>query len=84
MSLLLATVSSGMTRLVYPAPALVIRALAIPAPTSRSFAFVVVAEPLLADVPVPLAVATTSNGLFVSTPLYSAMRTSTAIEVDGV
>ncbi len=60
------------------------RALAIPAPTSRSFAFVVVTDPLLAVVLVPLAVATTSNGLFVSRPLYSAIRMSTDICVVGV
>ncbi len=46
------------------------------APTSKSLALVVVANPLSLVVPVPLATAVTSNGLVVLMPLYSAMRRS--------
>ena len=48
------------------------RALGLPAPKISSLAEVVVAEPLLAVVPVPFAPTATSRGLVVLSPLYSS------------
>ena len=64
------------TRLVYPDPGPVVVCCTKFAPTSRSFAFPVVTEPLLLGVPFPCAAATTSTGVVVSIPLYSATRIS--------
>jgi hypothetical protein len=44
--------------------------------TSKSFAFVVVADPLLLVVPFPELAATASRGFDAAIPLYSAMRMS--------
>jgi hypothetical protein len=63
-------------RLAYPDPAAVVVVFTLSAPTNRSFAFFVVADPLLAEVPLPCAAATTSTGDAVAMPLYSAMRIS--------
>jgi hypothetical protein len=64
-------------RVVKPDPAAVKAVPAVvPEPKINSFAEVVVAEPLLALVPLPTPAAVTSNGLLVSSPLYSRMRTS--------
>ena len=46
------------------------------APTSRSFANVVLTAVLLALVPAPLPAAATSSGAVVAIPPYSAMRIS--------
>ena len=46
------------------------------APKIRSVGFVVVAEPLLLVVLLPVFAAVTSTGLFGSAPLYSRMRMS--------
>ena len=46
--------------------------------TTSSTAVVVVQAPLSARFPVPAALAVTSNGLVVSSPLYSSTRTSGA------
>jgi len=48
----------------------------VPEPKINSFAEAVVAEPLLALVPLPAPAAVTSSGLVGSSPLYSRMRTS--------
>jgi len=57
--------SPVITRLVNPVPAPFVADCTKFAPTSRSFAFVVVTEPLsLVAVVVPCAPADTSNGLF--------------------
>src|SRR5262245_33272543 len=64
------------TRLVNDCPAAVVVVETMLAPTSRSFAFVVVIEPLLLDVPLPELAATTSSGLAVARPRYSAIRIS--------
>src|SRR5690349_12731479 len=64
------------TRLVNDAPAPVVVLATRLAPTIRSFALVVVAAPLLLELPEPVAAATTSTGLTGAMPLYSAIRTS--------
>src|SRR5689334_10333797 len=64
------------TRLVNDVPAPLVLVATRFAPTIRSFALVVVAAPLLGDVLEPFAAATTSTGLLVAIPLYSAIRTS--------
>jgi hypothetical protein len=61
---------------VKPVPAPLVEVLTILAPKIRSFAFVVVAEPLLLLALLPELPAVTSTGLFRSTPLYSSMRMS--------
>jgi hypothetical protein len=48
------------------------------APTIRAFAFVVVPDPLLLVALLPVPAATTSTGVDVAIPLYSAIRTSIA------
>src|SRR5215813_7825531 len=65
-----------MTRLVKPEPGPVVVPVVVSAAKRRSFAFVVVAEPLFATVLVPDACAVTSTGLTASSPLYSRIRTS--------
>src|SRR5579863_4721287 len=64
------------TRFVNPVPAAFVVFLVQSAPTRRSFALVVVTEPLLAAVLLPTAATDTSSGLPGSKPLYSAIRTS--------
>ena len=61
------------TRVVNPLPAAAVPVYTMFAPKISSLALVVVAEPLFAAVPLPLAPAVTSN---VVTPRYSSMRTS--------
>ena len=62
-------------RLVNPDPGAVKAVpVVVPAPKINSLADVVVAEPLLALVPLPAAAAVTSSGLVVSSPLYSRIR----------
>jgi hypothetical protein len=58
-------------RLLNPLPADVNTLLGLPAPTINSFAALVVADPLFAVVPLPVAAALTSSGFAVSSPLYS-------------
>ena len=74
------TLSSAMSpsgdvimRDVNPLPAAPVDVDTVFAPKINSFALVVVADPLFADVPLPLAPAVTSS---VVTPRYSTMRTS--------
>lgn len=55
------------TRCVNPLPGLTLAVDIVLAPTIRSFAWLVVAEPLLSLVPLPLAPATASNAVY---PLY--------------
>jgi hypothetical protein len=62
-----------MIRRVDPVPAAAVVVATMFAPKINSFATVVVAAPLLALFPLPLAPAVTSN---VVTPRYSRMRTS--------
>ena len=64
-----------MIRLLNPLPAAVNELVGLPAPTINSFAEVVVADPLFAVVPVPVAAAFTSRGFAVSNPLYSRTLT---------
>jgi hypothetical protein len=66
-------------RLVYPVPALLFPVNTVLAPKSRSLALRVVAAPLSAAALLPVAVASTSNGLAGSNPLYSKMRMSGAL-----
>ena len=47
----------------------------VPAPKSKSFGELVVAEPLSAGTEVPEVPTVVSNGLAMSNPLYSTMRT---------
>src|SRR3984893_19331862 len=61
--------------LVNPGPAAVNPLLGLPAPTIRSFTEVVVAEPLFAVVPLPLAAELTSRGFTGSNPPYSSTFT---------
>ena len=64
------------TRVVNPGPGAVKAVpVVVPAPKINSLAEVVVAEPLLALVPLPAAAAVTSSGLVGSSPLYSKIRT---------
>src|SRR4029077_11205488 len=63
------------TRLLNPLPAPVNTLVGFPAPTISSLAEVVVAEPLFAVVPLPVAAALTSSGFAVSKPLYSSTFT---------
>ncbi len=65
-----------MTRLVNPAPAPAVRVSTMLAPTSRSFALVVVTAPLFVVAVLPVAAAVTSSGFVGSRPLYSRMRMS--------
>src|ERR1700730_17514799 len=65
-----------MMREVNPDPAPVVVVTVRSAPKIRSFALVVVAAPLLAEVLLPVAAAVTSKGLVVAIPLYSRMRIS--------
>lgn len=62
-----------MMRLVNPVPAPVVVVVMVSAAKISSLAEVVVAEPLLAEVPLPLAPTVTSSVL---RPRYSSMRTS--------
>lgn len=59
-------------RLLNPLPAEVNTLLGLPAPTINSLAEVVVAAPLFAVVPLPMAAALTSRGFAESNPLYSS------------
>jgi hypothetical protein len=65
-----------MIRWVKPEPGPVVKVDTQLLPTSRSFALLVVTEPLLLVVLFPVAAAVTSNALVVLIPLYSPMRTS--------
>jgi hypothetical protein len=60
-------------RVVHPEPALVTVLRDAPAPKSRSLALVVVTEPLLIALLVPMADVLTSSGLALSMPAYSWM-----------
>ena len=65
------------TRVGKPDPAAVKAVpVVVPEPKISSFAEVVVAEPLLALVPLPAPAAVTSSGLVGFSPLYSSMRMS--------
>ena len=64
-----------MIRLLNPLPAAVNVLLGLPAPKINSLAEVVLAEPLFAVVPLPVALEKTSNGLVVLRPLYSSTFT---------
>ena len=66
------------TRDVYPAPAAVVWAVTVLAPTSSAFGVFVVKAPLSPVVDVPAAPIAASNGFAGSIPRYSAMRTSGA------
>jgi hypothetical protein len=57
-----------------PGPVVVVQTMF--APNSRSVGLVVVADPLLLAVLLPLLAAVTSTGLFGSAPLYSRIRMS--------
>ncbi len=59
--------------MVKPAPPAVTVWVEAPAPKIRSFAFVVVAEPLFMALPEPAVAAATSTGLVASMPEYSWM-----------
>jgi hypothetical protein len=61
---------------VNPLPAAVKALDVTPAPNISSLATVVVADPLLALVPLPAAPAVLSSGVAVSSPWYSSTRTS--------
>src|SRR5215471_10795276 len=63
-------------RLVNPLPGPVVRVATMLAPKSRSVGLVVVAEPLLLVVLLPVPAAVTSTGLLGSAPLYSRTRMS--------
>ncbi len=63
-------------RLVNPPPASIVPVCTRLAPTISSVALVVVANPLLLIAPLPCAAATTSKGLLMSSPAYSAIRIS--------
>ena len=63
-------------RLVKPLPGPLVMVATMLAPKIKSVAFVVVAEPLLLVVLLPLFAAVTSTGLFGSAPLYSRIRMS--------
>ena len=63
-------------RLVKPVPGPVVKVATMLAPKSRSVALVVVADPLLVVLLLPVFAAVTSTGLFRSAPLYSRMRMS--------
>ena len=75
--MLLTTLSSDMppkalmTRLVNPLPGDLNTLVGLPAPTINSLAEVVVADPLFAVVPLPVAAELTSSGFAVSNSLYS-------------
>jgi hypothetical protein len=62
-------------RLANPLPAAVKTLLGLPAPTINSLADVVVADPLFAVVPLPVAAELTSSGFAGSNPLYSSTFT---------
>jgi hypothetical protein len=66
------------TRDVYPAPAALVWAVTVLAPTSSAFAVFVVKAPLSLVVDAPAAPMAVSNGFAESIPRYSAMRTSGA------
>ena len=59
-----------------PVPGPLVTLVTMFAPKIRSVAFVVVAEPLLLVVLLPVFAAVTSTGVFGSAPLYSRMRMS--------
>jgi hypothetical protein len=61
---------------VKPAPGPLVMLVTMFAPKIRSVAFVVVAEPLLLEVLLPVFAAVTSTGLLGSAPLYSSIRIS--------
>jgi hypothetical protein len=63
-------------RRVNPLPAPVVEVKTMFAPKIRSVGFVVVPNPLLLVVLLPLLAATTSTGLLASAPLYSRIRIS--------
>ena len=63
-------------RAINPAPGPLLPVCTVSAPT-RSFPEVVVAEPLFAGEPEPLAPEATSKGNVAAKPLYSRIRTST-------
>jgi hypothetical protein len=63
-------------RVVKPLPGPVVAFTTMFAPKSRSVAFVVVTDPLLLVVLLPVLAAVTSTGMFGSAPLYSKIRMS--------